>query len=96
MAEIYQRARHVFAWLGPADKNSDLAICCINTIRKKAEACSMEDAFEVCRKIWHDIVFVPEGLQQLVSVDPIIQNVDESLFTVPRKAMRDLFDVVSG
>jgi hypothetical protein len=56
----------------------------------------MEDAFEVCRKIWHDIVFVPEGLQQLVSVDPIIQNVDESLFTVPRKAMRDLFDVVSG
>jgi hypothetical protein len=96
MTEIYQRARHVFAWLGSADKSSDLAIRCINTIGKKAEACGMEDAFEVCRTIWHDMVFVPEGMQRLVSRDPIIQNVDGSLFTVPRQAMRDLFDIVSG
>ncbi|KAF2022703.1 heterokaryon incompatibility, partial [Setomelanomma holmii] len=44
MAEIYQRACHVFAWLGPADKSSDLAIRCINTIGTMAEAYGMEDA----------------------------------------------------
>jgi hypothetical protein len=62
MAEIYQRARYVFAWLGPADKSSDLAIRCINTIRTMAEAYGIEDAFEACRKILHKIVFVPGGI----------------------------------
>jgi hypothetical protein len=96
MAEIYQRAHHVFAWLGPADRSSDLAIRCINTIGTMAEAYGIEDAFEACHEIWHEMVFVPGGFQRLVSVDPVIQNVDGSLFTVSGKAFQVLFDVVSG
>jgi hypothetical protein len=99
MTEIYQRARHVFVWLGPADKSSDLAIRCINSIGSMTEACgmeSMENAFEAYHKIWHKMAFGPEGFQRLVSVDPVIQNVDGSLFTVSGKALKDLFDNVSG
>jgi hypothetical protein len=51
MTEIYQRAHHVFAWLGPADKSSDLAIRCINNIGVMAAASGMEDSFEVCHEI---------------------------------------------
>jgi hypothetical protein len=96
MAEIYQQANHVFAWLGPATKSSNSAIRCINTIGAMAEACGGENAFEIYHKIWHDMVFVPGGIQRLVSIDPVIRNVDGSCFTVPGKAFRDLFDVVSG
>jgi hypothetical protein len=51
MTEIYQRACHVFAWLGPADKSSDVAIRCINTIGTMAEASGMEDAFDAFQQI---------------------------------------------
>jgi hypothetical protein len=96
MAEIYQRASHVFAWLGPADKSSDLAIHCINKIGTTAETCAGENAYEVFHKIWHGMVFVPEGSQRLVSVDPVIPKVDGSLFTVSGKAFQVLSDVASG
>jgi hypothetical protein len=96
MAEIYQRARHVFAWLGPADKSSDLAIRCINTIGTMAEAYGIRDAFKGYHKIWLEMGCVPGGIQRLVSVDRVIQNVDGSLFTVSGKAFQVLFDVVSG
>lgn len=51
MAKIYQRAHHVFAWLGLADKSSDLAIRHINTIEKIAEDSRIGNAFKKCLKI---------------------------------------------
>ena len=96
MAKIYQRAHHVFAWLGPANKSSDLAICCINTIGKMAEDRGIRNAFEKCLEIWQDMDCVLGGSQRLVSVDPIFRDIDGSIFTVSRKAFRDLFDVFSG
>jgi hypothetical protein len=96
MTEIYHRARHVFAWLGVADKSSDLAIRCINTIGTMAEACGLEDATELCEKLWHEMAFVPGGVQRLVSVDPVIRYMDGSLFTVSGKALKELFDIVNG
>jgi hypothetical protein len=96
MAKIYQRAHQVFAWLGPADKSSDSAIRCINTIGKMVEECRMKNAFENCLKTWQDMECVPGGSGRLVSVDPVFQDIDGSIFTVSRKAFQDLFDVFSG
>ena len=96
MKKIYQGACHVFAWLGPADKSSDLAIRCINTIGAMVEACGMENASELFFKIWHELFFVPGGIRRLASVNPVIRNVDGSLFTVSGKALKDLFDFVNG
>ncbi|USP72802.1 putative heterokaryon incompatibility protein 6, OR allele-like [Curvularia clavata] len=96
MAEIYQQAHHVFVWLGPATKSSDLAIRCINTIGTMTEAYGIENAFEGFFEIWREMVFVPGGTQRIVSADPVIQNVDGSRFTVSGKAFQKLFDVVSG
>jgi hypothetical protein len=96
MAEIYQWACHVFVWLGPADKSSDLAIRCINTIGSTAEAYRIEHAVEAYHKIWHEMTFVLGGIQRLFPVDLVILDVDGSLFTVSSKAFQVLFDMVSG
>ncbi|CAN9240047.1 unnamed protein product [Alternaria sp. RS040] len=96
MAKIYQQAHQVFAWLGPADKSSESAIRCINTIGKMAEECRMRNAFEKCLKTWQDMECVPGGSRRLVSVDPVFQDIDGSTFTVSRKAFQDLSDVFSG
>lgn len=96
MADIYQRAHHVFAWLGPANKSSDLAIRCINTIGKMAEDCRMGNAFEKCLKIWQEMDCVRGGSQRLASVDIGFRDMNGSLFTVSRKVFQDLFDVFSG
>jgi hypothetical protein len=94
MTEIYKRARHVFAWLGPADKSSDSAIRCIDNIGVMAAASGIKDLFEACHKIWHDMFFAPRGIQRLVSVDPVVRNIDGSLSTVSGKALKELFDVL--
>ena len=85
MREIYEWADHVFVWLGPADKSSDVAIRCINTIGSKAEACGFEDVPELGLKISHEIEFVSRGYQGVVSANPWYG-----------KAMKSLFDSISG
>lgn len=85
MREIYEWADHVFVWLGPADKSSDAAIRCIETIGSKAEACGFEDGTELGAKIWHEIEFVSGGYQRVVSANPWYGN-----------AMKSLFDFISG
>jgi hypothetical protein len=96
MAKIYQRARHVFVWLGPADKSSDISIRCINNIGKMAEDCGMEHASELLHKIWHGTVFVPGGVQRLISINHVFRNVDGSLFKVSGKDLHDLFNVINN
>lgn len=56
----------------------------------------MEYASGLWRKIRHDMCFMPGGMQRLVSIDPVIRNVDRSQFTASGKTLRDLFDVISG
>ncbi|XP_014552917.1 hypothetical protein COCVIDRAFT_108964 [Bipolaris victoriae FI3] len=85
MREIYEGADHVFVWLGPADKSSDVAIRCINTIGSKAEDCGFEDGAGLVTKIWHEIEFVSGGYQRVVSANPWYG-----------KAMKSLFDSISG
>ncbi|EUC47771.1 hypothetical protein COCMIDRAFT_34681 [Bipolaris oryzae ATCC 44560] len=85
MREIYEWADHVFVWLGPADKSSEVAIRCINTVGSKAESCGFEDAPELGLKIWHEIEFVSGGYQRVVSANPWYG-----------KAMKSLFDSISG
>jgi hypothetical protein len=60
------------------------------------EECRMKNAFENCLKTWQDMECVPGGSGRLVSVDPVFQDIDGSIFTVSRKAFQDLFDVFSG
>jgi hypothetical protein len=91
MAEIYQRAHHVFAWLGPADRSSDLAIRCINTIGKKAEDCGIGDAFGKLHKFWQMMDCVLGGIPRLPPVDHAFRNTGASA-----RAFLDLWDVFSG
>ena len=96
MAKIYQKARYVMAWLGPATKSGDIAVNCLNTVGKIAEACGMENGYDVLQGLWHDMIFVPGARWRLAFTDPIIQNVDGTPFTVSGRTLQILFDGISG
>ena len=96
MAKIYQKARYVMAWLGPATKSGDIAVNCLNTVGKIAEACGMENGYDVLQRLWHDMMFVPGERWRLAFTDPAIQNVDGTSLQVSGKALQALFNGISG
>lgn len=96
VANIYQQARHVFTWLGRADKSSDMAIRCINTIGKMAEDYGIERDAYAYYNIWHEMNLVPGRTRENLSVERTGQKVDGSLSRLFVKPFKDLFDAVSG
>jgi hypothetical protein len=96
MAEIYQRAWHVFAWLGPADKDTDMVVNYLNKIGKKAEVCGMADGCEPYVSIWLDMRFTPVAHRQVNSPYLSFQRLDGTVFSVSRVALKTLFDSISG
>lgn len=52
MKDIYQQATKVFAWLGPADSDSDHVMEFLNTFGQKAEACRIENVEGHHLEVW--------------------------------------------
>jgi hypothetical protein len=96
MAEIYQRACHVIAWLGPADKNTDMVVDYLNMIGEEAEACGMAEGCEPYRDIWLDMAFAPLGHRRFDSPYILLQKIDGTVFSVSRVTLKHLLDSISG
>jgi hypothetical protein len=95
MAEVYQCACHVFAWLGPAVKNTDVVVDYLNEIGEIAEACGMAEGCEPLVSIWLDMISTPEHRR----LDPPyiqLRRLDGTSFLVPRVVLKDLFDSIGG
>lgn len=95
MAEIYERAYHVFAWLGPADVNTDMVIDYLNRIGEIAEACGMDEGYKQYVPTWLDMLLIPEH-RQSSSTYIRFQRSDGTSFSVPRLVLKSLFDSISG
>lgn len=96
MAKIHKRAWHVFAWLGPADENSDMVVDHLNKIGKEAEACGMAEGCEPYVSVWREMAFGLVGHRKADSIYIRFKRLDETVFSVPRVKLRNLFDSISG
>jgi hypothetical protein len=95
MAEIFRRACNVFAWLGPADENTDIVVDYLDEIGKIAEACGMAEGCEPYVSIWLDMISTPEN-RRFDSAYIRFQRFDGTTFSVPRVELKNLFDSISG
>src|SRR5690242_3287097 len=95
MAEIYQRAYHVFAWLGPADENTDMVMDYLNDMGERAEACGMAEGCEQYVSIWLDMLSVPEH-RQFRPQKFHFRRIDDTSYSVERMLLRNLFESISG
>lgn len=95
MAEIYQRAYHMFAWLGPADENTDMVMDYLNDIGERAEACGMAEGCKSYVAVWLDMISLPEHRQFNF---PWIhfRRVDGTSYSVKGALLRSFFDSISG
>ena len=91
-----QHAWHVFAWLGPADENTDMMVDYLNKIGEKAEACGMTEGCEPYVSIWREMAFGPAGHRKVDSPYIIFERLNGTKFSVPRVTLKSLFDSISG
>jgi hypothetical protein len=80
MADIYQQAYKVIAWLGPADSSSDSVMDYLNSFGAKAEACGMDNGSQPFQRVWENLALQPPAIRHLSSSKAIFQDTLHRLF----------------
>ncbi|CZS99529.1 uncharacterized protein RAG0_07897 [Rhynchosporium agropyri] len=96
MADIYQKACKVLAWLGPAESGDDSVMDYLNALGAKAEACGMENGFEPYQAIWQELALQPLEPYDLSPLYARIRRLDGRILVVSNDKLRSLFHYISG
>jgi hypothetical protein len=96
MADIYQSAHRVVAWLGPADKNSDSTVDYLNTLGMKAEACGMDAGSGPFLEYWRELALNGEETCNPHSLGDLARALPNGQYESRCRMARDLFCAISG
>lgn len=96
MADIYQQAYKVIAWLGLADVSSDLVMDCLSSLGAKAEACGMDNGPELSREVWQRLALKPLAAGDLNQSTIMIRTPAGKTLIVSQDTLHSLFYSISG
>ncbi|KFY29320.1 hypothetical protein V491_00098 [Pseudogymnoascus sp. VKM F-3775] len=96
MADIYQQAYKVIAWLGLADISSDLVMDYLSSLGAKAEACGMDNGPEPYRQVWQRLPLKPLAARDLNQSVLLIRTAAGKTSIVSRDKLHSLFYSISG
>ncbi|KAF2191921.1 heterokaryon incompatibility protein, partial [Zopfia rhizophila CBS 207.26] len=96
MADIYQQAYKVVAWLGPADNSSDSVMDYLNSFGAKAEACGMDNGPEPYQEVWQKLALKPPAARDLSQSKVMIRTLAGKTLTFSQDALHSLFYSISG
>ena len=96
MADIYQKAYKVVAWLGPARSGDDSVIEYLNILGAKAEACGMDHGFEPYQDVWQKLALQPRELRDQSRSNVRIKSPAGKILMFPKETLHSLFYSISG
>ena len=95
MGDIFKQATHVYAWLGAADHNSDVALRYLDKVGEKAEACWIENAEGAHLEVWLRLA-ASKNLNYDSGPPVVFSETPQGLAMVARRDLEDLFHSISG
>ncbi|KAH0843862.1 hypothetical protein AYO21_09900 [Fonsecaea monophora] len=93
MGDIYRQATQVYAWLGPAEDDSDDIVDHLNKLGERAESCGVYTLEGVHHDIWRSLV--AQGRQGHPPICAVTTE-DNQLRFVSREELENLFYLMSG
>jgi hypothetical protein len=96
MADIYQQAYKVVAWLGLADRSSDSVMDYLNSLGAKAEACGMDNGPELHREVWQKLALKPPAIRDLSQARLTIRTFAGKILIISQHTLHSLFYSISG
>ena len=96
MANIYQQASKVVAWLGLADNSSDSAMDYLNTFGEEAETCGVDNGVELYRDIWQNLASDLSSPRDLSLSEIAIMTIAGKRSSFSRQKVNNLFFAISG
>lgn len=96
MADIYQQAYKVVAWLGSADSSSDSVMDYLNSFGAKAEACGMDNGPEPYLQVWQKLALKPPAFRDLSRSKVMIRTPAGKPLTFSQDVLHGLFYSISG
>ena len=96
MADIYQQACKVVAWLGPADNTSDSVMDYLDSLGEKAQTLGMDNGPEPHAKIWLNLARKPTAVRDLSQSEITLITPTGRFIVVSRDEVHRLFYSISG
>ncbi|KAL3417252.1 Heterokaryon incompatibility protein 6, OR allele 5 [Phlyctema vagabunda] len=96
MADIYQKACKVLAWLGLAQSDDDLVLDYLNSLGAKAEACGMDNGFEPYQDVWQKLALQPREFRDLSRSNARIRTLAGTILMFPKDTLYSIFYSISG
>lgn len=96
MKDIYRQATQVYAWLGPADCDSDHVMDYLNTFGAKAEACGIKNVEGHHMEIWRSLASQKAAGHNPMQPNVVIRTDDCGPRIIRRRDLDGLFYSISG
>jgi hypothetical protein len=96
MADIYQQAHKVTAWLGQADDSSDAVVDYLNMFGADAEACGLDNGPEPYQKVWQLLTPNAQGDGVSTRITHMRMALFHKIIPLPYRKVCDLFYAISG
>ena len=96
MSDIYRQATQVYAWLGPADHDSDQVMDFLIIFGEEAEACGIHHAEGPHLEIWGMLASQDFAVHDLKSSSSMIRMENGDFRVIRRQKLANLFDSISG
>ena len=96
MADIYQKAYKVLAWLGSAESGDDSVMDYLNDLGAKAEAFGMDNGFEPFQDVWQKLAIQPREFRDRSQSKFRIRTLTGKILVFPKDDLHSLFYAISG